>query len=369
MNKELFIEKYINFLLEHCIDLLNIRTNIDILNSLFLTLGNISLLIKPKIFDQAVSPLLNLFYLLLSEKKIYEKEIFKCLSDLINNKDKIYMEKIKKKFELNFLINKLFKTRLSSYKIDFLISLMNFYDKTSIKNITIVIISLNIISLIFCDEDFNFKYFNETKGKTLDKNILDNIEKEMINIRKNLRKFFSQKNEDNDNNNENNIIYNIDENKKDISFVSKSKCLNDAKSLRYGLNLLSKIDNEFFYKDILIFYKEKIFPLLFYINDTIIIKKILNIILCKYIKIYDDEKNFFEFVIKGLLDGLKNLIFTCDDISVVLHGFHILHQKNIFLDLILIEKKFFFNKFFGMLYSNETDKRIKEKIIQTIGLL
>ena len=369
MNKELFIEKYINFFLEHCIDLLNIRTNIDILNSLFLTLGNISLLIKPKIFDQAVSPLLNLFYLLLSEKKIYEKEIFKCLSDLINNKDKIYMEKIKKKFELNFLINKLFKTRLSSYKIDFLISLMNFYDKTSIKNITTVIISLNIISLIFCDEDFNFKYFNETKGKTLDKNILDNIEKEMINIRKNLRKFFSQKNEDNDNNNENNIIYNIDENKKDISFVSKSKCLNDAKSLRYGLNLLSKIDNEFFYKDILIFYKEKIFPLLFYINDTIIIKKILNIILCKYIKIYDDEKNFFEFVIKGLLDGLKNLIFTCDDISVVLHGFHILHQKNIFLDLILIEKKFFFNKFFGMLYSNETDKRIKEKIIQTIGLL
>ena len=369
MNKELFVEKYINFFLDLCVGLLNIRTNIEILNSLFLALGNMSLLIKPKIFSPVVYPLLNLFFLLLTEKKIYEKEIFKCLSDLINNKDKMYMEKIMQKFELNFLLSKLFKTKLSTYKIDFLKSLMNFYDKNSIKNITTVIISLNVISLIFCDEDFNFKYFNETKGKTLDKNILDNIEKEMVYIRKNLRKFFSQKNEDSDNINENNIIYNIDENKKDISFVSKSKCLNDTKILRYGLNLLSKIENEFFYKDILIFYKEKIFPLLYYINDTTIIKKILNIILCKYVKVYDDDKNYFEYVIKGLLDGLKNLIFTCDDISVVLHGFHIIHQKIIFLDLILADKKFFFNKFFGMLYSNEIDKRIKEQIIQTIGLL
>ena len=369
MNKELFTEKYINFFLDHCINLLNVKTNIDILNSIFLTLGNISLQIKPKIFEPAVAPLLNLFFLLLNEKKIYEKEIFKCLSDMINNKDNAYTERIMQKLELNFLLSKLFKTRISTYKIDFLISLMNFYDYMSTKNITTVIISLNVISLIFCDEDFNFKYFNESKGKTLDKNIFENIERNMVNIRKNLRKFFSQKNEDSDNINENNIILNIDENKKDISFVSKSKCLNDTKILKYGLNLLSKIDNEFFYKDILIFYKEKIFPLLFYINDTTIIKKILNIILCKYIKIYENEKNFFEFVIKGLLDGLKNLIFTNDDISVVVHAFHILHQKIIFLDLILKDKKFFFNKFFGMLYSNEIDKRIKEKIVQTIGLL
>ena len=104
MNKELFTEKYINFFLDHCINLLNVKTNIDILNSIFLTLGNISLQIKPKIFEPAVAPLLNLFFLLLNEKKIYEKEIFKCLSDMINNKDNAYTERIMQKLELNFLL-------------------------------------------------------------------------------------------------------------------------------------------------------------------------------------------------------------------------------------------------------------------------
>ncbi len=79
----------------------------------------------------------------------------------------------------------------------------------------------------------------------------------MVNFRKYLRKFFSQKNEDSDNQNENNIIYNINENKKDIIFVSKSKCLNDSKILRYGLNLLSKINNKFFIKICLFFIKKK----------------------------------------------------------------------------------------------------------------
>ena len=369
MNKELFIEKYINFFFEFCVSLLNVKTNIDIINSLFITLGEISLYIKNKIFDPVVNPLLNLIQILFRDKKIFEKEIFKCFSDLLNNKENCYKDKIMKKFELSFLLSKLFKTKTSKYKIDFLISLMNAFEYNSIEHITTVIITLNVVSFIFCDEDFSLNYFYDKGEKKLSKVNIDNIEKIMVNVRKYLRKFFSQKNDDIDNQNEINVTYNINEYKKDITFVTKSKCLNDLKTLRYGLVLLSKIENEYFFIDMLIFYKEKIFPLVFYINDTKIIIKILDIILCKFVKYYDEEKNFSEFIIKYILDGLKNLIFTCEDTSIVLHGFYILHQKLIFLDLILQEKKLFFNKLFGMLYSSEIDKRIKEKIIQTIGIL
>ena len=368
MNKDLFIEKYINLFFDFCLGLLNIKTNIDLLNSIFITLGELSLHLKPKIFEQILTPLFNTFNNLF-EKKIFEKEIFKCISDMFNNKENPYTEKIIKKFDLNFLLSKLFKTKLSKYKIEFLISLMNVFSYNSLENIKTTIISLNIISIIFSDEDFDFNYFNNKKEININKITRDEIENIMINVRKYLKKFFSQKNEDNDNNNENNIIYNISEYKKDITYISKSKCLNDPKIIKYGLYLLSKIENEYFLFDMLIFYKEKIFPLIFYINDKKIINKILDIILCKFIKIYDEEKNLSEFIIKGLLDGIKNLIISSDEISVVTHSFYILHQKIIFLDLILLEEKFFFNKIFGMLYSNEVDKRIKEKIVQTIGLL
>ena len=372
MNKELFSEKYLYSFFDFCKSLLNVKTNIDICNALFLTLGDLSLQLKAKIFEPVLNPLLNLMQNFLVDKKMYEKEIFKCLSDLISNKDNLYTKEIIAKFDLNFLLSKLFKTKISKYKIKFLISLMNAYDVNSIEHIITVIISLNVVSLIFCDEDFNFNNFYDKKEKKLYKVTLDNIEKIMTNVRKYLRKLFSLKSEDSDNINDNSIIcmiYNINESKSDISFVSKSKCLNEPKILLYGLNLLSKIETEFFYKDMLIFYKEKIFPLVFYINDSKIIIKILNIILCKFVKIYDDEKNFSEFIIRSLLDGLKNFIFTCEDTSIVLQGFQILHQKIIFLDLILQEKKFFFNKIFGMLYSNEVNKKIKEIIVQTIGIL
>ncbi len=370
MNKELFIEKYINFFLEYCISLLNIKTNADIRSALFLTLGNFSLNLKPKIFEPVINPLLNLIYTLLTDKKTYDKEIYKCLSDLINNKDKAYVERVMKKLDLNFLLSKLFKTKISTYKIEFLISIMKAYDAKSIEHITTVIISLNVIGLIFCDEDFNLNQFYEKNEKILDKITVEQIENDMANVRKYLRKYFSQKNDDYDSHNENNLIYNnANESKKDVVFLTKSKCLNDPKIVKYGLNLLSKIDDELFFKDMLIFYNEKLMPLIFYINDTKIINKILDIMLCKFVKIYEDDKNFSEYILKSILDGLKNIIFSGDDILVVLHAFNILHQNNIFLELILDNKKMFFNKIFGMLYSSEVDKRIKEKIIQTIGIL
>ena len=67
---------------------------------------------------------------------------------------------------------------------------MKAYDAKSIEHITTVIISLNVIGLIFCDEDFNLNQFYEKNEKILDKITVEQIENDMANVRKYLRKYF-----------------------------------------------------------------------------------------------------------------------------------------------------------------------------------
>ena len=149
--------------------LLNVKTNIDVSKSLFLTLGEMSLKLIMDVFKPVVNNLLNLINIFLNDKKIFDKEIFKCLSDLLNNKDNSYTELVLKKLDINFLLSKLFKTKISKYKIDFLISLMNSFESSSDIYFMITIIRLNVISLIFYDEDFNCKYFFDKEGNKLSK--------------------------------------------------------------------------------------------------------------------------------------------------------------------------------------------------------
>ena len=157
--------------------------------------------------------------------------------------------------------------------------------------------------------------------------------------------------------------------KKDSANFSKCKCLNEPKLMKCALSLFGRIENEFFFEDMLIFYKEKILPFLYFINNNKVIKKILDLMLCKFIKIYESDKNLSEYIINNILDALKNLIFTFNDTNIVLYAFNILHQKKIFLELLLNNKKIFFNKIFGMLSSNIVSSDLKEKLVQTIGLL
>ena len=375
MNKEIFTKKYLKFFFDYFTSLLNIKTNSDLRNALFLTIGNFSLILKKNEFEPILEPLLNLIKVLLIDKKIFDKEIFKCLSDLLNNKDNLYSEKIFLKLDFNFLLTKLFKTKISSYKIEFLNSIMKAFSNSSTEHLSTAITSLNVISLILCDEDFNLNKFYSSNGKLINKTSSENIENILLSTKKYIKKYFSQKNENFESGSDLNLGLQIQNKniivdyKKDSANFSKCKCLNEPKLMKCALSLFGRIENEFFFEDMLIFYKEKILPFLYFINNNKVIKKILDLMLCKFIKIYESDKNLSEYIINNILDALKNLIFTFNDTNIVLYAFNILHQKKIFLELLLNNKKIFFNKIFGMLSSNIVSSDLKEKLVQTIGLL
>ena len=329
MNKDIFTQNYLKFFFDYFNTLLNIKTNSDLRNALLITMGTLSLYLKSNYFELSLEPLLNLIKTLLVDKKIFDKEIFKCLSDLFSNKENLYRDKILEKLNFNFLLSKLFKTRISTFKIDFLNSIMKAFNNSSIQHLSIVIISLNVISLILCDEDFNLTHFNNLNIQLIDKSSSEDIENILSSTKKYIRKFLSQKSDNSENNKDSNIgskFVNKNSNlndKKDLLIYSKCKCLNEPKLIKCALSLFSKIENEYFFEDMFIFYNEKILPFLFFINDNKVCKKILDIMLCKFIKIYESDQNLSEYIIKNILDSLKNLIFTFKDNSIILYGFNI----------------------------------------------
>jgi hypothetical protein len=73
-------------------------------------------------------------------------------------------------------------------------------------------------------------------------------------------------------------------------------------------------------------------------------------------------------LLNNIVDSIRNIIFTCRDVETKILAFNILHSKTILLDTILRDKNFFFCKLIGLLTTNE-DNAIKEKLIQTVGLL
>ena len=269
MNKDIFIEKYLKPFFDYFNTLLNLKTNSDLRNTLFLTIATLSLHIKNKYLESSIEPLLNLIKTLLIEKKIFDKEIFKCLSDLFSNKENLYLEKILTKLDLKFLLSKLFKTRISSYKMEFLNSIMKAFSYNSIEHLTTAITSLNVISLILCDEEFNLTNFYNL-NEMIDKSSGEDIEKILFSTNKYIKKYFaSQKNENFESGSDNMGLKisnknNINNYKKDLAIYSKCKCLSEPKLMKCALSLFSRIENEFFFEDMLIFYNEKILPFFIY---------------------------------------------------------------------------------------------------------
>ena len=367
INKEIFIEHYRQSFFEE-FNKLDSKTRTDLRNGLLLTMGSFSIILRNNYFEPYLDPLLNVIKILLIEKKIYDKEIYKCLADLF----KKYSKKVIEILDLNVILSKLFKTEISTYKIDLLISIMKVFTNTSDINLITTKTSLNIISLILWDETFNFSYSVNLNKNNKNQNMNEQIDQILKSTQKYMKKYFAKNVnngniQDSDSKISNKI--NTKDNIKDSIIFSKCKFLKEPKTIKGALILFSRIENDLFFKDMLVFYKEKILPFLFYINDNKIIKKILDIMLCRFVKIYDDDKNSSEYIIRSILDSLKNFIFTFKDNGIVLYAFNILHQKNIFIDLLLENKKIFFNKIIGLLSSNNVNDKIKEKIIQTIGIL
>ena len=117
------------------------------------------------------------------EKNIFDIEIFKCLADLLNNKENLYLEAIVTKFDIYSILSKLFKTGLSTFKIEFLISIMTAFSSFSKQHISTVIASLNVVSLILWDEDFKLEYFYKEIEDKIDNFIDPKLEGILANIK------------------------------------------------------------------------------------------------------------------------------------------------------------------------------------------
>ena len=357
INKEIFHQKYLVKFFEFCNGLLNLKINQELRNATLLALGKFSLVVSRESFDLCLVNLISLLKSLITESKVFDKEIFKCLTDLLNNKERLYLEAIVPKFDIYFILSKLFKTGLTGYKVDFLLSIMSSFNSCSLEHVTAVIVSLNVISYIICDEEMNLCYFYESIKSNKINFISPNLEPVKNKAIKQIKKFI---NETSDKENKNNLEKNSN------NIFTKCKCLNKPNMIIYSLILLSHIQNSFFLKDILVFYNEKVLPFLL-LESPKISQKVLHLILCRFVQVYDD-KNFSYYILNNIIDSIRNTIFSSKNFETRILAFNILHCKAILLDVILTDKNFFFCKLIGLLMSNE-DNCIKEKLIQTIGLL
>ena len=288
LNKNEFKEKYEKQFLEYINSLLNLKTNVEILNQALLTLGKFSYIIKNEnyqiFFNQFYSLIISLF-----SKSTIDDELLKCLSDFLNNKNKINISiNQNKSIDLVSIIPKLFKKPLSDFKIDYLVSLIKYYNYDSLENIITSIISLNIVSLILCGEYFNLDHFNRSIGNK--KNFINlNLSNSLITIRNNLEAQLSEQN------NNDKPIKNI--------LIESSKLNNDQiKLILNGLTLLSLITNNLFYKDMLLFLNDKIIPVLKLVPNKIY-KKIADLLLCDFVKIYQDDINLSEYILNNIIDS------------------------------------------------------------------
>ena len=359
INKELFIKNYANNFFQYSNKNLTTKTNAEIRNAFLETLGNLSLTIKNEIFEISVNPLISLIDTLINDKGIFDVEIFKCLADLLNNKEGLFNECIVTKFDIFSILSKLFKTGLTAAKIDFVLATMRAYSSYCIEHLSVVIVSLNIISLILCDSNFELQYFNNDFLKNQPKK--NQLEDVLTLTRKQMKKYL-QTEANTDNNSSK-----TEKNELPSMFYIQCKCLNNTKIISYALYLFSQISNSEFYKDMLVFYYKNILPFLLYSQKKIRIK-ILDIILCKFVKIYQDDMNFSEYYLNNILSSLRNLVFSVKDNGTKIYALSILHKKKVLQDIILLKKEYFCCKLIGILSSGEEDN-VKEKIIQTVGIL
>ena len=370
MNKEFFTKKYLNRFLEESNKYLNIKSKDEIRKPLLVTLGYLSLNINNETFDICLNNIMALLNNSVGEKNIYDDEMFKCLADLLNNKERIYFEKIISKLDIYSILFNIFKNGLTTYKIEFLNSVNPGYSLFSMQYITSAIASLQAVSLILCEEDFKLEYFYKEIDhlNVRDNFIYKDLDGILNSVDKYIKKYIIQINNEylnrkTLNNNQEKII---DENQQIPEFI-KCKCLHDLKTIIYALTIFSRVEYNLFFKDMFIFYTDKILPLLLVSNPKIK-KKIIELLTCNFINIYSDDKNYSEFLLNNIIDSIEDLIFNEKDVSTQVYALKILQKKSLFLDIILNNKENLCNKLMGFIIK-DIDKEVKEEIVKMIGNL
>ena len=343
MNTRIFKKKYINKYFKFSNESLNREKDNKIKYNLLVVLGKLNYFEQESINKYCSVILRPLITRLLTGKDFMNELVLKSLSDLLNNKAGLLSQSIIQTINIFSILPKIFKTPLNKYKVEFLISLINYFSLYSMENCTIIILSLNTISLIMCNEEFrldNFLNYNEIKGTSLISSRLAEIK---ANANKDISKYL------------NDISY------KDKSGSAYLSMISDL------LTLFSNIRNSLFYKDMLIFYHYKIIPMMKYYNEEIN-KQILNIVLSPFVTIDKSGENSSIFIIKNIIDAFINIFILNKDTLPKEELINIFEQKEIFIEILLNEKQAFFQKVLNLIDSSIYNNS-KELLIKLISIL
>ena len=343
MNKKIFKKRYMKEIMRFSNEILYREKDVKLKYSLLEMLGILNYYEQENVNKYCSNLLLQLIEKLLTGKEFLNEQALKCISDLLNNKAGLLSQNIILMINIFNILPKIFKTPLNKSKVDFLISLINYFNYYSMENCSIIILSLNTISLILCNEEFkidNFLAFNESSSTSLISSRLTEIK---TNIIKDINKYL------------------LDATLKD---KNSSTYLDMVSNL---LTLFANIRNNLFYKDMLIFYNYKLLPMIKCFNIDIK-KQIINIVLCNFVTVDKNGENFSEFLIKNILDALFNVFILDDEPLPKDDLINIFVKKKVFIDILLKEKQLFFHKIINLLDSTFFNER-KELIIAIISIL
>ena len=346
LNKTEFRDNYENQFLGKINSLLVKDTHPDVRNALFITMGTLSSFLDEESYKFFVNNLFALMKSLINDKKYIEDDLLKCLSDLMNNKKAAFVSYIQSNIVMKIL-SKLFKTFFSASKIDYLVSLMKFYENNSMENMTTAIISLNIISHIISGDFFSLEYFN--KNTEVKKNFFgQNLKDILIEIRNDL--FHSSK-EDNSK-------------KKPLAENFKLK-INNPQIIMNALKLFSLIPNNLFYKDMFIFFNDRLLPLL-ESAPVKIYRKIIELLTCNFIKIYPDDVNLSEYIFHNIIESIFTTSLNEQNKINQSYSFQTIAKQEKLFEFCFKKHNFDMLKIFGY-YSSINEIMTQERIIQTLS--
>ena len=343
MNKRIFKKQYLKDILEYAKGVLTREQSIEIKNNLLLTLSTLNFYEYDLINQICSNSIISVIKNILSDKNCPNDKVLKSLANFLNNKKCSLSQYVIQIIDIFTLLPKIFKTPLNNFKIDFLISLINYYSYCSIENIAVIILCLNTVSLIICNEEIkldNFMMFNDESKISLISDKLPNLK---INLIKDVNKYMS------------------DNNSKDKNNPKYYQMISNA------LTLFSNIKNNLFYKDMFIFYNNSLLPLLKYFQNEIN-KQIISIILCDFVTIYKDDENLSEFIIKNIIDSIINIFILGKDNLFEDELIKIFENKKIIIEIILKENIFFYQKLFNILETSINSKS-KELLTRIISIL
>ena len=346
LNKTEFKDSYENQFLGKINNLLNKETNPEIRNALFITIGKLSYFLDEESYKFFINNFFTLINFLIFDKKYIDDDLLKCLSDLMNNKKSAFILQIQA-INVMKMLPKLFKTFFSLTKVEYLVSLMKFYENNSVENMTTAIISLNIISHIISGDFFSLEYFN--KNTDIKKNFTNQgLEEILIEIRKDL---FQSYKED---------IYK----KKTLSENFKLK-INNPQIILNALTLFSLIPNNIFYKDMFIFFNDRLLPLLEFAPIKIY-KKIIDLLTCEFVKIYQDDLNLSEYIFHNIIESIFTTSLNEQNSKIQIYSFKTITKKEKLMEFCFKQKNFDILKIFGY-YSTINEIVSQERIIKTVS--